>query len=109
MQIVEGFRVLRVKYREDSKTGHDVFFKPHSVRNDDDNKPSDRTIFAANIPPWATTESIKRIFQPNGPVEAVYFQHQPSVGRYASMLLYYRVFQKKVCTFGKPKLETLLY
>jgi len=80
MQIVEGFRVLRVKYREDSKTGHDVFFKPHTVRNDDDKKPSDRTIFAANIPPWATTESIKRIFQPNGPVEAVYFQHEPSVG-----------------------------
>jgi len=78
--LVEGFRILHVKFREDCKTAHDVFFKPHSVRSEEVKKPSDRTIFAANIPPWATVDSVKRIFQPNGPIEAVYFQNEPSVG-----------------------------
>merc|ERR1712083_1187904 len=53
---------------------------PHSVRSDETSKPADRTLFLANIPPWASAEAIKRIFQPNGAVEAVYFQTEPSIG-----------------------------
>lgn len=77
---IEGFRVLKVKFRENCKSSHDVFFKPHSVRSDEICKPADRTLFVANIPPWATAESVKRIFQPNGSIEAVYFQSEPSIG-----------------------------
>ena len=76
----EDFRVLVLKFSAEHKHGHQLFFKPHNVRAEEPLKPRDRTLFLANIPPWATVEAITRIFQRNGPVEAVYFQHEPSVG-----------------------------
>jgi len=75
----EDFRVLRMKFRADSEHGHQVFFKAHSVRVEEPSKPRDRTLFCANLPPWASVEAITRLFQRNGPVEAVHMQHEPSV------------------------------
>ena len=76
----EDFRVLTLKFSTEQKHGHQLFFKPHNVRAEEPLKPRDRTLFLANIPPWATVEAVTRIFQRNGPIEAVYFQHEPSVG-----------------------------
>jgi len=76
----EGFRVLVLKFSAEHNHGHQLFFKPHTVRAEEPLKPRDRTLFLANIPPWATVQAITRIFQRNGPIEAVYFQHEPSVG-----------------------------
>jgi len=76
----EDFRVMVLKFSADHQHGHQLFFKPHNVRAEEPLKPRDRTLFLANIPPWATVKAITRIFQKNGPVEAVYFQHEPSVG-----------------------------
>merc|ERR1712107_486241 len=76
----EDFRLMVLKFSADRQHGHQLFFKPHNVRAEEPLKPRDRTLFLANIPPWATVKAITRIFQKNGPVEAVYFQHEPSVG-----------------------------
>jgi len=76
----EDFHVLKLKFSETSQSAHHLFFKPHNVRIDEPLKPRDRTLFCANIPPWASTKCIKRIFQANGPIENVYFQSSPSVG-----------------------------
>ena len=80
MSEFEDFKILKLKFREENQSHHQVLFKPHNVRVEEPLKPRDRTIFCANIPPWATTESIKRIFQLNGVIEHIYFQCQPSVG-----------------------------
>jgi len=76
----EDFKVLQLKFSPTSQNCHHLFFKPHTVRAEEPLKPRDRTLLCANIPPWATAEAIRRIFQANGPVEQVYFQSAPSVG-----------------------------
>eukprot|EP00092_Neocalanus_flemingeri_P012816 GFUD01013809.1.p1 GENE.GFUD01013809.1~~GFUD01013809.1.p1 ORF type:complete len:275 (+),score=107.29 GFUD01013809.1:39-863(+) len=76
----EDFQVLQLKFSPSHQSCHHLFFKPHSVRVEEPLKPRDRTLFCANIPPWATVDTLRRIFQPNGPVEQVYLQSAPSVG-----------------------------
>ena len=61
--VLEGFRIQEVKFREENKHAHQVFFKPHNVRVLEPSKPTDRTLFCANIPPWMTEEALKRMFQ----------------------------------------------
>ena len=68
---LDGFQVLKIKFKEDSAHAHQIFFKPHSVRVLEPTKPTDRTLFCANIPPWLDKEPLKRIFQ----VESVLGTH----------------------------------
>eukprot|EP00088_Acartia_fossae_P043181 TRINITY_DN4545_c0_g1_i1.p1 TRINITY_DN4545_c0_g1~~TRINITY_DN4545_c0_g1_i1.p1 ORF type:complete len:284 (-),score=68.88 TRINITY_DN4545_c0_g1_i1:64-915(-) len=77
---IEGFQSIRLKFRAENEHGHQLFFKPHSVRVLEPTKPADRTLFCANIPPWATKEAIERIFKVNGSIENVYLEFEPNVG-----------------------------
>jgi len=74
------FNTLKLKYNSACQSHHQILFKPHNVRVDEPSKPRERTLFCANIPPWATTEALKKIFQLNGNIENIYYQLQPSVG-----------------------------
>ena len=74
------FKILKLKFNEKFNSHHQVLYKPHNVRVDEPLKPRDRTLFCANIPPWATVEAVRKIFQLNGNIENIYFQLQPSVG-----------------------------
>ena len=74
------FRILKLKFSEKFHSHHQVLYKSHNVRVDEPLKPRDRTLFCANIPPWATVEAVRKIFQLNGNIENIYFQLQPSVG-----------------------------
>jgi len=76
----QDFRTLRLKFSADCEHSHQVFFKPHNVRVEEPMKPRDRTLFCANIPPWATSDCLARIFRRCGAVEATHLQLQPSVG-----------------------------
>lgn len=76
----EGFKILPVKFAAESRCPHHLFFKPHSVKAAEPSKPPERTLFCANVPPWMTAEALRRLFQNNGPIEAVYLQLEPSVG-----------------------------
>ena len=80
MSEFSDYKVLKLKFSEKQSHHHQVLFKPHDVRVDEPLKPRDRTLFCANIPPWAPVEAVKRIFQVNGGIEAVYYELQPSVG-----------------------------
>lgn len=80
MSEFSDFKVLKLKFSTNNSHHHQVIFKPHNVRVDEPLKPRDRTLFCANIPPWAPVEAVKRIFQLNGTIENVYYQLQPSVG-----------------------------
>jgi len=74
------FNTLKLKFNSKCQSYHQVLFKPHNVRVDESSKPRERTLFCANIPPWATTDALKKIFQLNGNIENIYYQLQPSVG-----------------------------
>jgi len=77
---LDGFKIVQVKFKEENKHCHQIFFKAHNVRVLEPSKPSDRTLFCANIPPWMDKDAVKRIFMVNGVVEAVYLEFEPSVG-----------------------------
>lgn len=76
----DGNRVLPVKFSAEYKSCHQIFFKPHKVPDSSDEKPVGRTLFLSNIPPWASADSLRRLFSANGPVENVFLQKIPSSG-----------------------------
>lgn len=41
---------------------HQLFFKEHSVRNQEPEYPRNQTLFVLNVPPYATTDCLKHAF-----------------------------------------------
>ncbi|XP_058792808.1 ribosomal RNA-processing protein 7 homolog A [Phymastichus coffea] len=71
---VEKFNSLWIKYDSFSSDRHQLFLKEHSIRNQDPKYPRGKTLFILNIPPYATSESIAKIFNDScGPVHSVTF------------------------------------
>lgn len=53
---------------------HQLFFKEHSVRNQEPEYPKNQTLFVLNVPPYVTTECLKRAFDERcGNVRSVTF------------------------------------
>lgn len=52
-------------------TSHHVFIKKHRSDKKSSDKPVGKTLTVLNIPPYATEESIARVFSVAGPVESV--------------------------------------
>jgi len=77
---LEGFSILQIKYGEANKHPHQIFYKPHNVRLLEPSKPTDRTLFCANIPPWCDKDTVRRLFLPNGAIQSVFLELQPNVG-----------------------------
>jgi len=75
---IQGFKVIPIQFSSTSTTCHELFVKEHSVRNQSEDKPPDRTLFILNVPPYATEDSFKRVFSCVGPVTKVTFQEKPS-------------------------------
>ena len=75
-----GFRALTLKYKADSSGQHMIFVKQHAVREKHPDKPSDRTLFILNVPPYATEESLKNAWQDCGSVKSVFFHAKPNSG-----------------------------
>jgi ribosomal RNA-processing protein 7 len=83
LDLVDSHRVIPVKFAEASVSAHQIFFKPHRVASEhmlDESKPVGRTLFASNVPAWASPDSIKRVFQANGAVESVILQKAATSG-----------------------------
>ncbi|EDO44850.1 predicted protein [Nematostella vectensis] len=72
-----GFRLLRVKFNESCKSNHFLYFKKHSVREEESLRPSDKTLFVINVPPYCTKLAIKKLFGKCGGVKSVYLHKQP--------------------------------
>ncbi|CAH0546252.1 unnamed protein product [Brassicogethes aeneus] len=70
----QGFKVLKLRFSPESSCSHSIFVKEHSVRTHDDSKPSGRTIFILNLPPYATNDSIEHVFSEAGKVDSVILQ-----------------------------------
>lgn len=56
-----------------------LFVKQNEVRDVNTNLPSDRTLFASNIPPCANEDSVKKLFSSCGSIENVHLNRKPTV------------------------------
>lgn len=68
--------VLPLKFSQSSTSYHELLMKEHSTRQQSEDKPSDRTLFVLNIPPYATENNIKQAFSAAGPVQNVTFNYR---------------------------------
>ena len=49
---IAGFRTLRVKFDKDCSSYHVLYYKKHTIREEDTARPPDRTLFIVNVPPY---------------------------------------------------------
>lgn len=79
-----GFRTLLVNFNESCQSCHVLYYRKHTVRREEINTPSDKTIFAVNIPPYCTKVIYFILIQYN------YFMNRNYWSRTASANLYFR-------------------
>ncbi|XP_045616917.2 ribosomal RNA-processing protein 7 homolog A isoform X1 [Procambarus clarkii] len=77
---VLGFRVVGLKFSEENKGVHQLLWKQHTIRTHSELKPTDRTLFVVNVPPYCTKEAFQRLFSEYGKVQNVYFHKKPTSG-----------------------------
>lgn len=53
---------LWVRFDVDSSDKHQLFFKEHSIRNQETEYPRNQTLFVLNVPPYATTDCLQHAF-----------------------------------------------
>lgn len=73
------FRSLPIKFSSESRSHHVLFFKEHKVREHDERKPPNKTLFVVNVPPYCKEDCLKRVFSDCGKVVNVWLQKAPSV------------------------------
>ncbi|KAL0108979.1 hypothetical protein PUN28_014225 [Cardiocondyla obscurior] len=61
-QSVKNFKTLWIRFDANSSDKHQLFFKEHSVRNQEPEYPRNRTLFVLNVPPYATIDCLKHAF-----------------------------------------------
>ncbi|KAG7197389.1 hypothetical protein KM043_018494 [Ampulex compressa] len=61
-QNLRGFKTLWVQFNSHYTDKHQLFFKEHSVRNQELEYPKGKTLFVLNVPPYATEKAIKHGF-----------------------------------------------
>lgn len=71
--------MLPVQLQASSTAYHELFIKEHSLYKQEPDKPIGRTLFIANVPPYSTESSFKRVFSCAGKIESVTFQSVPEV------------------------------
>lgn len=79
---------LPLKFEANSKFYHHIYFKEHSAHRTDDSKPLGRTLFVLNIPPYATENSLKRIFSVVGVVQSVVLYESEEHGFKTGFVVY---------------------
>ncbi|KAJ2798804.1 hypothetical protein H4R20_004685, partial [Coemansia guatemalensis] len=71
---IGGYKVLPVRFSDDSDGAtHYLYFRQHSSTKEDMLRPTDRTIFMANLPVDTTERDIRRLFQGVARVARVIF------------------------------------
>lgn len=57
-----SIKALWIRFDMDSTDKHQLFFKEHSVRNQEPAYPKNQTLFILNVPPYATVDCLKHVF-----------------------------------------------
>lgn len=53
---------LWVRFDANSSDKHQLFFKEHSIRNQEPEYPKNQTLFVLNVPPYATIDCLRNAF-----------------------------------------------
>merc|ERR1712131_21150 len=93
-----GFTGLSIQFSSECSAQHKVWVKEHKVRTEKTTKrPFDRTLFALNIPPYCSEDTVKEIFSQFGPVQSVELRDKPGSSEDSGPKLahYFRPAQKQ--------------
>ena len=71
-------KTLKVKFDIGYDSVRDIIFCEHKSENPTPEKPLMRTLFLSKVPPWATEDGLKTIFECNGPIQKVYLSKKAS-------------------------------
>ena len=74
------YRELLLKFDENYSGVRKAYFLAHKTNEPSPEKPLGRTLYVTCVPPWATAESLERVFSENGPVQNVYLEKRPNPG-----------------------------
>lgn len=102
-----GYTVLSLKFNENATDTY-IFLKKHNVRDQSDATPKDRTLFIQGLPPYATKDLLKPVFEKFGKIhkiflhaklntkledketeESKFFRDKPSEGFKAGYIVYH--------------------
>ncbi|KAJ0178040.1 hypothetical protein K1T71_005863 [Dendrolimus kikuchii] len=72
------FKALELKLNVDSRSPHTIYFTEHSVREHTSDRPSGKTLFIVNIPPYVDEQGLKNAFRGAGYVKSVQFCLKPA-------------------------------
>lgn len=69
--VYNGYTVLSLKFNENATEIY-IFLKKHNVRDQSSQTPKDRTLFIQGLPPYATKELLKPLFEKFGKVHKIF-------------------------------------
>ncbi|XP_052895503.1 ribosomal RNA-processing protein 7 homolog A [Anopheles moucheti] len=105
MSVAGDFTVLDLRYEQSDTHSHHLFVKENASKATCKQKPTGRTLYVLNVPPYATEEALKHAFSSAGEIERVLLQEKPSNKESAPIeIIDKNVFCFKVAyvVFAKP-------
>ncbi|KAM9434258.1 ribosomal RNA-processing protein 7 homolog A [Clarias gariepinus] len=93
-----GFTVLSLKFSSSSSAQHQLCVKEHRVRAESSTeRPTDRTLFVLNVPPYCSQSVVKDLFSQFGPVHHVELTEKPGAAQEQQLNLsrYFTPLQKQ--------------
>ena len=75
-----AFKELLLKFDESYEGARKAYFMEHKTATPCPEKPLGRTIYVTCVPPWATAQSLERVFSENGAVQSVFLEKRPNPG-----------------------------
>ncbi|PIK54941.1 putative ribosomal RNA-processing protein 7-like A [Apostichopus japonicus] len=66
------FHAIEVRFSKDRQVAQYLFYRKHISKEEDAKKPSDRTLFVANVPPYCNEECLQRLFGSYGKIESLH-------------------------------------
>lgn len=74
----EEFTEIPLKYEDQDTAFHHVLVKENISKEVHKLKPAGRTLYALNVPPYATSEALRKAFSSTGAVDRVILQEKPA-------------------------------
>ncbi|XP_022129678.2 ribosomal RNA-processing protein 7 homolog A [Pieris rapae] len=77
-QVSFDFKALQLKINDGSTNPHMIYIKEHLVRDHTADKPSGRTLFIVNVPPYVDELGITDAFKEAGTIQSVHLSEKPN-------------------------------
>uniref|UniRef100_A0A182JYV6 RRM domain-containing protein n=1 Tax=Anopheles christyi TaxID=43041 RepID=A0A182JYV6_9DIPT len=78
MSSAAEFTAIYLQYKEADTHCHQLYVKENASKSSCKQKPTGRTLYVLNVPPYATEEALQHAFSSAGEVDRVVLQEKPS-------------------------------